>query len=93
MRKSFELKRTWRLYTTRLLTGFGFWLILALTACSLIPVSQEQSLKATQLKETQLEVNTRQTLIAQQASDKQANSTLEVLWRQQGDSTSARLRR
>jgi hypothetical protein len=78
MRKSFELKRTWRLYTTRLLTGFGFWLILALTACSLIPVSQEQSLKATQLKETQLEVNTRQTLIAQQASDKQANSTLEV---------------
>jgi len=78
MRKPFNRKSKKRPFAATFMAGVGFWLIVALAGCSLIPVSEEQSLRATQLKETQLEVNTRQTLIAQQASDKQAKSTLEV---------------
>ena len=78
MRNPFNRKSLKYPASAALMAGVGFCLIVSLAGCSLIPLSEEQSLKATQLKETQLEVNTRQTLIAQEATDKQAKGTLEV---------------
>jgi hypothetical protein len=78
MRNPFNRKSQKQPFSAALMAGIGFWLIVSLAGCGLIPLSEEQSVRATQLKETQLEVNTRQTLIAQQASDKQAAGTLEV---------------
>ena len=58
--------------------GIGFLLIISFTSCSLLPISEEQSLEETRLKETQLEVNTQQTLMAQLEDDERANSTTEA---------------
>lgn len=58
--------------------GIVFLLIISFTSCSLLPVSEEQALEETRLKETQLEVNTQQTLMAQQEADERANSTFEA---------------
>ncbi|MBN1148035.1 MAG: hypothetical protein JXA78_12325 [Anaerolineales bacterium] len=68
-------KATW-IATGLLVIGFLF--VISFAGCSLLPVSEEQALEETRLKETQLEVNTQQTLMAQQEADKRANSTLSA---------------
>ena len=57
-----------------------FLLTLALTfaGCSLLPVSEGESLKQTQIRETQIDINVRQTLLAQQQNEQHTQRTIQA---------------
>ena len=46
-----------------------------LSGCSLLPISEEEALKQTQIRATELDINVRQTLIVQQQSNRAAEQT------------------
>ena len=60
------------------LSAFSLIVMFLFVGCSLLPVSEEQALKETQLRETELEVNVKQTLIAQQQRNQSVASTLQA---------------
>jgi hypothetical protein len=55
-------------------------LIMASTfaGCGLLPVSESEALKQTQIRETQIEVNVKQTLLVQQQNDQHTQQTIQA---------------
>lgn len=51
------------------------FLFVALSACNLAPISESEALRRTQVRETELEVNVQQTLLAQQQMDREVEQT------------------
>jgi hypothetical protein len=70
-RSSFQLVR---------LASAGLLLLFAsvLFGCSLLPLSESEALKQTQVRETQIDINVKQTLLVQQQSDQHARQTIQA---------------
>jgi hypothetical protein len=50
----------------------------AFSGCSLLPVSESEALKQTQIRETQIDINVRQTLLVQQQNEQHIQQTIQA---------------
>ena len=46
--------------------------------CSLLPVSESEALKQTQIRETQIDINVKQTLLVQQQNEQHTQKTIQA---------------
>ncbi len=60
------------------LTGLLFIMAAVFAGCSLLPVSEGEALKQTQIRETQIDINVRQTLLVQQQNEQKNQQTIQA---------------
>jgi hypothetical protein len=60
------------------LTSLLLILALAFVGCSLVPVSEGEALKQTQIRETQIDINVKQTLLVQQQNEQHTQQTIQA---------------
>jgi hypothetical protein len=58
-----------------LLVSLILAIAVTLSGCNLLPISEEEALKQTQIRETELDINVKQTLLVQQQSNRAAQQT------------------
>lgn len=60
------------------LTGLLLVLASSFAGCGLLPVSESEAVKQTQIRETQIEINVKQTLLVQQQNDQHTQQTIQA---------------
>ena len=69
-----SLFQLYSLVAAGIILSFG----LIFAGCSLLPISEGDAAKQTQIRETQIEVNVKQTLLAQQQNDQHTQQTIQA---------------
>jgi hypothetical protein len=69
------LKRTWKPNNFVILALINIFIGIVFTSCSLIPISESEAAQLTEIRGTELEVNVKQTLLALQAANREAEQT------------------
>jgi hypothetical protein len=73
-----EPKRTTYRPVSLVLASLLLFLATTFVGCSLLPVNEGEALKQTQIRETQIEINVKQTLLVQQQNDQQVQQTIQA---------------
>ena len=60
------------------LTSLILILVTTFVGCNLLPVSDSEALKQTQIRETQIDINVRQTLLVQQQNEQHTQQTIQA---------------
>ena len=60
------------------LTSLILILVTTFVGCNLLPVSESEALKQTQIRETQIDINVRQTLLVQQQNEQHTQQTIQA---------------
>jgi hypothetical protein len=70
-------RSTWQ-FLTLIVTGSLLISTASLAGCDLLPVSESEAVKQTQIRETQLDINVKQTLMAHQQNDQIVQQTTQA---------------
>jgi hypothetical protein len=61
-----------------ILTSLILILVTTFVGCNLLPVSESEALKQTQIRETQIDINVKQTLLVQQQNEQHTQQTIQA---------------